>query len=197
MGRQSSIDKLPQDVRDALIAWLEDPAISYDTATEQVNNLLKERGLEPVSRSAVSRKGQRHREDIERIGKEMREAKASREFFYKQFGDDLAEGGKFLIETLQGFMFKMNLVLNRVNDTELTPEDVYGYSKTIKNLTGSILQTENALSAYTKREEAIKRQALQEAAEVVDKSLTQAGATAEMINTIKADMLNLNVEATS
>lgn len=194
MGRQSTIDKLPEDVRASLITWLEDPAINYDTATKLVNDLLKERGLEPVSRSAVSRKGQKHRADVERIGKEMREAKASREFFYKQFGDDLAEGGKFLIETLQGFMFKMNLVLNRVNDTELSPEDVYGYSKTIKNLTGSILQTENALSAYTKREDEIKRKALAEAAEVVDKSLKQSGATAEMIKTIKEDMLNIKLE---
>lgn len=191
MGRKSTIDLLPEEVRDGLIGWLEDPALDIDTAHARVNDLLEELGLQhlQVSRAAVGRKAQSHRAEIERIGAEMREAKASREVFYRQFGNDLADGGKFLAETMQAIIFKLNLAMHRFGEFE--PESVYEHSKTVKNLTGSIVQIEEALTKYTKREAEIKRAALEEAAAVVDKSLKQAGAAAETIEFIKRDLLNL------
>lgn len=175
MGRKSSIDLLPEAVRDDLVSWLEDPALDIDTAHERVNALLGELGLQhlQVSRAAVGRKAASHRAEIERIGAEMREAKASREAFYQQFGNDLADGGKFLAETMQAIIFKLNLAMHRFGDFD--PYSVYEHSKTVKNLTGSIVQIEEALTKYTKREADIKRSALEEAAKEVEKTAIARG----------------------
>lgn len=179
MSRKSTIDRLPESVRDALIEWLEDPAIDIDVAHERVNSLLDELHLPQlkVSRSAVGRKAQTHRAEIERIGAEMREAKVSREAFYQEFGNNLADGGKFLAETMQAIIFKLNLAMHRFGDFE--PDSVYEHSKTVKNLTGSIVQIEEALTKYTKREAEIKKAALEEAAKEVEKTAIARGYNAD------------------
>lgn len=193
MGRQSTIDQLPAAVRDALIAWLEDPAIDITTAHERTNQLLDELGLDAlkVSRSAVGRKAKSHREEMERLGEQMREAKANREVFYEQFGDDLSDGGKFLAETLQAFIFKLNMALHKFDDDDMDAGDVFGYSKIVKNLTGSIAQLEEALSKYTKREAEIRKAATEEAAETAAKSAEQAGLSSERVQQIKNDILGV------
>lgn len=191
MGRKSTIDFLPDDVRDQLITWMEDPAIDISTAHERVNSLLSELGLNDlsVSRSAVGRKAKLHNEEMQRLGEEMREAKANREAFYEAFGDELSDGGKFLAETLQAFIFKMNMTLHRLHD--VPADELFQYSKTIKNMTGSVVQLEDALTKFTSREADIKKAATEEAAETAVTALSQSGLSAASVQQIKNEILGI------
>ena len=154
MGRTSSIDKLPKEVLDQFKAWVEDGNVNLDQVCERVNEQLTEMGLESltVSRSAVGRKAKSHNDEMLRIGEEMRQAKASTKLFYEQFGEDLSDGGKFLAETLQAFILKLNIALHKFDDDEMSIGQVFEYSKIVKNLTGAISQLELALSRYVDRE---------------------------------------------
>ena len=192
MGRTSTIDMLPPEVFTAFKALVIDPTVNLDSVCEQVNAQLVEQGLESlqVSRAAVGRKAKSMKDEMKRIGKEMREAKASREAFYERFGDDLSDGGKFLAETLQAFIFKMNMALHRI-DGDLPANELFAYSKIVKNLTGSIAQLEDALTKFTNREAEIKKAATEEAAETAVTALAQSGLSAASVEQIKNEILGI------
>lgn len=60
--RPSSIDKLPEEVRESLDDWLRDPGLSQTEAAARTNALLEEMGRpERVKRRAVSRYDLRRR----------------------------------------------------------------------------------------------------------------------------------------
>lgn len=155
----STIDKLPSNVRDDLIAWLKDPAIDYDEATERVNKLLESFELDDlkVSRSAVGRKGKKIKDQIEEAARVTLEKRAAAKAFYEIAGDSLDDGGKFVAELLQASALNSTLALMRLQQAG-EDVDVHANAKTIKNLTTSVSQTEQAISAYTKREDEILRQ---------------------------------------
>ena len=175
MGRTSTIDLLPDEVIEKFKGWVKDGAVNIDEVCRRTNAKLEEMGLGEltVSRAAVGRKAKNLNDEMKRIGEEMRAAKASRDAFYERFGDDLSDGGKFLAETLQAFIFKMNVALHRVED--VPSDELFEYSKTVKNMTGSIVQLEDALTKFTNREAEIRQTALEEAADNVEAAAVARG----------------------
>ena len=190
MGRTSTIDLLPDEVIEKFKGWVKDGAVNIDEVCRRTNAQLEEMGLGEltVSRAAVGRKAKNINDEMKRIGEEMRAAKASREDFYDRFGDDISDGGKFLVETLQGFIFKLNMTLHKFDDDAMSVDDVFLYSKIVKNLTGAIAQTEEALSKYTKREAEIRKQATEEALATAEEAIHAGGTTAEQAARLKEMM---------
>lgn len=193
MARTSSIDKLPPEVLEAFKKWVEDGSVNLDEVCRRVNAELKTQGLEEltVSRSAVGRKAKSHNDEMQRIGEEMRQAKASTKLFYEQFGEDLSDGGKFLAETLQAFILKLNIALHKFDDDDMSMGQVFEYSKIVKNLTGAISQLELALSRYVDREAEIRKQATEEAAETAEEAMKQSGLSADSVKQIKNEILGI------
>lgn len=169
MGRTSTINLLPEDIQSQLIEWLTDKSITIDEATERTNALLDALELDDlkVTRSAVGRKNKALHEKIERVGREMRQAQAASKSFYERFGNEnLDEAGRYSAEMLQGFIFKIHLALSEIDD--ISPEEAFAHSKTIKNLAGAIGALEKALSENKSRLDLIRRQAAAKAADAME-----------------------------
>ena len=69
--QQSSIDRLPDDIRDQLQELLRDPRVTQLDATAQINAILEADGHPRLSKSAVNRYAVR----MEEVGTRLRQSR--------------------------------------------------------------------------------------------------------------------------
>lgn len=98
MGRRSSMEKLPDDIRDQINGFLAQKAPSVDTFTAYLKGLLKPFDID-VSRSAAHRHMSRHAQ----IAKRMRESRELARTFARELNAECLDEdqGLFLIQALQ------------------------------------------------------------------------------------------------
>ena len=103
---RSTINPLPAEVREALDAWLRDPAITQAEADRQVNALLDDLGLRElrVRIGAVCHYHRRMREGDERLrySRQLAEARIAR-----LDSEPAGRVGRLLIETLRALTFDL------------------------------------------------------------------------------------------
>ncbi len=181
MARQSSIDTLPEPIRDALHALLRDPAINQLEATKRVNDLLEqEQSNVRVSKSAVNRYSQR----MDQIGEKMRQSRQIAEMWIGKLGNQpQGQVGKLLNEFTRTMAFETALSMSE-GDEPVPP-------KLLKELSLSIKHLEEAASVNEKREREIRRQMAEEAANAVDTAAKSQGLTADSVALIKQQILGI------
>lgn len=187
MGRQSTIDRLPDEAREALNAYLRDPAITQEQATERVNALLDELGLaeHKVSRYAVNRYDLRMRE----VGKRLRESRQVAEAWIARLGAaPQGQLGHLVNEVLRTLSFDLSL---RLQDGELTEESMPGVISMLKELSLSVMRLERASSENVKREREIRRQALEDAAEQAGEVAKRGGISEDTIRAIRDRIMGI------
>ena len=180
MGGPSSIARLPDDVREALQAWLRDPGITQAEATGRANALLRDLGLpERVSKSAVNRYDMRMRA----AGERLQQAREVAEAWVGRLGA-VPQGqlGHLVNEVLRTLAFDISL---KLGDQALTPDTLPAVISQLRGLSLSAARLERAASENVKREQEIRRQAAEELAATVEKESRSGGrVTAERLREI-------------
>lgn len=187
MGRQSTIDRLPEPAREALNSFLRDPAITQEEATERVNDLLEELGLaeHKVSRYAVNRYDLKMRE----VGERLRQSRQVAEMWIAKLGAaPQGQVGHLVNEILRTLAFDLSL---KLQNGELTEEAMPAVIHMLKELSLSVMRLERASSENVKREREIRDQAKQEAAEAAEKVAKRGGLSDAAAADIRSAILGI------
>lgn len=181
MARPSSIDLLPAAAREALQAWLRDPAITQEETTERTNALLAEIGVEHrVSKSAVNRYSMK----MEDVGKRLRQSRQMAEMWIGRLGaEPQGKVGHLLNEMIRTLAFETTLKYSE-GEEPLDP-------KSLKELAIAVHRLEQAAGDAVKREAEIRKQALEEAANQVEKIGAKGGMSQQTIQEIRRELLGV------
>jgi hypothetical protein len=179
MGRKSRIDRIPEDARRSLQAWLADPAISQQEAAESLSDLLDEMGWDGPrpSPSAVNRYAQKMNE----VGRRLQERHQVAEMWTSRFGRvPQGQMGQLIMQIIHGLAFDVGVQLS---EEGVEGDDMPGVVRMLRDLSVMLERTERAASLNADREQAIKRraadEALAEAAQRVDTAATARGLSAD------------------
>lgn len=185
MGRKSTIDLMPPEVRDRLNELLRNPAYTQAQVTTWMNDFLAEIGEEPVMTERIVN---RYAAKMDRIGAKLKQSRSIAEMWIGKLGSQPAgEVGLLLNEVVRNLAFESAMHL--AEDEE--PAD----PKLIRQLAMAIERLERAASENEKRAEEIEKRALAKAAERADTAAKRSGLTDTEWATIRAKFLGVEVTA--
>lgn len=190
MARPSSIERIPDDIREQLQALLRDQRVTQMEVTAQINQLLEENGHdERLSKSAVNRYAVRMNE----VGEKLRQSRQVAEMWIAKLGaQPQGQLGNMVNEMLRSMAFDLAL---KLQEGELTEESMPAMIEMVKELSLSVARLEKASSENVKREELIRKQEREKAAEaaanVAEESLASQGMSRTAIDSIKRDILGI------
>ena len=181
MARKSSIDMLPDEIREALHALLRDPAVGQLEAAQRVNALLEAEGHDQrVSKSAVNRYSMR----MEKIGTKIRESRQVAEMWIGKLGNaPQGEVGKLLNEFVRTMIFETS--------SEMMAGNEPAHPKMLKELALSIKHLEDATTVNEKRAREIRKEAAEDAAQAAEKVAKSQGLTREGVQALKNEILGI------
>jgi 16S rRNA C967 or C1407 C5-methylase (RsmB/RsmF family) len=187
MGRQSSIDRLPEDIREQLQELLRDPRVTQLDATARINEILAVEGHEErVTKSAVNRYDLSMRE----AGEKLRQSREVAKMWIGKLGAAPAgQVGHLVNEILRTLAFDLSL---KLQDAELNEESLPGVISQVKALALAVQRLEASSTMNVKREAEIRKQTLEKAAEAIGETAREAGVSAETIARIRRDVLRMS-----
>ncbi len=173
--QQSSIDLLPDDIREKLEALLRDRRVRQLDATRRINAILAEQKAagslpddspEKISKSAVNRYFGKMKE----VGQKIRETREVARMWIGELGSEpQGEVGKLLNEMVRGLAFRAAMHASEGDDDQ--PID----PKLLKSLAISVYRLEKAASENAALEEKIRKKTLNEAASAVGEAARAQG----------------------
>ena len=168
--QQSSIDRLPEDIREQLQGLLRDPRVTQLGATARINAIMEEEGHpERLSKSSVNR----YAVKMEEVGSKLRQSREVAKMWIGKLGaEPQGEVGKLLNEMVRTLAFEVTMRLAEGNVDDVEP-------KMIKELATGIHRLERAASENTKHDEEIRKRVLAEAAERAGDAAQAQGMTEE------------------
>jgi hypothetical protein len=181
MGQKSAVDRLPKKLRSKLIEMLQDPAI---TQAEIVDAINAEAGEALLSRSSMNRYAQR----MKRFAEKNRQAKEIADAYIDKYGaDNRVKLGKVVNEQIRLAVFDL---IGEIEEIQADPETkkteiadmLYKLSRGLKEL-------EAAEKLNAERTESIRKAALAEAAEIVEKEAKSAGLDEAAVDIIKRKII--------
>ncbi len=178
--QQSSIDRLPDDIKSALQELLRDPRCTQLEAVEKINEIIREQGndvgaihvgannysplpmdVAPLSKSAVNRYAVR----MEQVGAKLRQSREVAAMWIGKLGTEpQGEVGKLLNEMVR------NLAFDTV--VKMSEEDEMVEPRMIKDLAFAIQKLEQATSDNVKRDGELKKQLASAAEKAVDDAVS-------------------------
>ncbi len=163
--QQSSIDRLPDDIREKLHELMRDPRVNQTETARRINVILEEEGHpERVSKSGLNR----YVLKMEKVGAKVRQSREIAQMWIGELGAaPQGEVGKLLNEMVRTLAFETTMDLAE-GETPVEP-------KMIKDLSIAIERLERAATTNVKREEEIRKRALEEAANAVEETARQYG----------------------
>ncbi len=179
--QQSSIDRLPEDIRSRLQELLRDPRVTQLDAVARINAILEDEGHgERLSKSAVNRYALK----MEEVGAKLRQAREVSQMWIGRLGaEPQGEVGKLLNEMVRTLAFEAVVTMSEGEE----PVD----PKMIKDLAIGIERLEKAASENVKRDEEIRRRAMQEAADKAEQIAKKGGLSAATVQTIRSEILGI------
>lgn len=163
MPRPSTVEQLPPDILEQLHALLRDPRISQLDATARINAVLADEGHdERVSKSAVNR----YKLRMDEVGERIRESRQVAEMWVGKIGAaPQGQIGNLVNETLRTLSFELS---HKLISGTLDDESMPGTIKMLKELSLSVMRLERASSENVKREQEIRDQERERAANRVE-----------------------------
>ena len=118
----SSIDRLPDDIREKLQELLRDSRCTQLEATARINEILEADGHpERLSKSAVNRYAVR----MEEVGAKLRESREIAKMWIGKLGHEPAgEVGKLLNEMVRTLAFRVAMKANEGEDEDIDPKQL-------------------------------------------------------------------------
>lgn len=178
--QQSSIDRLPEDIREKLHDLLRDPRVTQLEATARINAILEE-GMHPerLSKSAVNRYALRMQE----VGAKLRQSREIASMWIGKLGaEPQGEVGKLLNEMVRTLAFEVTMKLAEGDIDEVEP-------KMIKELATGIHRLEQAAEKNAKLEAEIRKQARDQAAKAMESEARKQGASAATIDALRSAIM--------
>ncbi|SDB03827.1 Protein of unknown function [Desulfonatronum thiosulfatophilum] len=178
--QQSSIDRLPEDIREQLQELLRDPRVTQLDATARINAILEEQGQEPLSKSAVNR----YAVKMEAVGAKLRQSREVARMWIGRLGaEPQGEVGKLLNEMVRTLAFEAVVEMSEGSEA-VEP-------RMIRDLAVAIEKLEKAASENVKREEEIRKKALEEAGDRVAKLAKKGGLSEETVREIRERIMGV------
>lgn len=197
MARQSSIDRLPEGIRESLNDWLRDPQITQQEAVERTEALVEAvnegrpevEHIQAPSKSSVNRYAQR----MEKVGERLRQSREVAQMWINKLGaKPQGQLGNLVTEMLRSLAFDLAL---KLQEADLDEESLPGVIEMARELSLTATRLEKATSENVKREAEIRKQerekAAEEAAGAAERSLTNQGMSKDSIESIKRDILGI------
>lgn len=171
MAQVSTIEKLPPEIKSQLQQLLQDPRVTQLEVTEKINALLEEEGHEErVSKSAVNRYAVR----MEEVGSKLRQSREISEMFIAKVGAaPQGQTGLLINEILRTLAFEVSLKIQDANLAD--PETLAATIDQLKALALATQRLEQSATINVKRAAKIRKQAIADVAEVVEKAAVQQG----------------------
>ena len=169
--RDSTVDRLPDDLRGMLDAWLRDTSITHAQAADKLNEYLAARGeTARISRTAVGRYDRRMR----RIGERLRESRQIADAWIDKLGA-APEGrmGLLLNEILRTLAFEISI---KLHEGKLTEESLPQVIEQLKKLSKTVESVERTAFEQARRRKEIERRAAENLANEVEKRADGSGA---------------------
>lgn len=187
--RQSSINRLPPDILERLQDLLRDPRVTQLEATAKINAILTEEGhYERLSKSAVNRYDLSMRE----AGEKLQQSREIAKMWIGKLGvAPQGQVGNLINEVLRTLAFDLSL---KLQEAELSEESIPDVIHNLKALSLAVQRLESSATLNLKRETEIRKQALEDAAKVVEKVVKKAGLTDETAAKIRGRILGINKE---
>ncbi len=184
MGRKSSIDLLPEELKNKLIALLAKPEVTQQDITDIINS---EAGETVVSKSAVNR----YAIKMEEFSRKNRQAA----FVAKAYIQQAEEGtgnllGKVALEQLRLIIFELLGAMDEIKKDNAEPEQLLDLTFGVNKMAKALLDLEKASQANLEIENRIRAQA-KSVAEDVEKEFRSAGLSDEAAGIIKAKILGI------
>jgi hypothetical protein len=175
MAKPSTIDLLPPEIKAELQAWLQDPRITQLEATDRANQLLALAGLpDRVTKSSVNR----YAVKMEEVGAKLRQSREVAQMYISQVGAaPQGQTGLLINEMLRSMAFELSLKMQEADVED--PETISATISQLKNLALTMQRLEQSATINVKRESEIRKQALTDAADNVEKAAIQQGLNAD------------------
>ena len=183
MGQKSSVDKLPKKLREKLLELLADPSVTQIQIVDAIN---EEAGESIISKSSLNR----YAKKIQRFAEKNRQAKEVANAYIEKFGaEDRNKLGKVVNEQIRLAAFDLiseidELKESKEADPALITEIIFKVSRGLRDL-------EQAEKLNAERSETIRKIALEEAANVFEKSAKSNGISSSTIENIRKELLGL------
>jgi len=183
MGQKSAVDKLPKKLRDKLIEMLHNPAV---TQAEIVDAINAEAGEPLISKSSMNRYAQK----MKRFAEKNRQAKEIADAYIDKYGGENRQTlGKVINEQMRVAIFDLMGEFDEIREdpkvkgTEAA-DMLYKISRGLKEL-------EQAEKLNAERTDRIRKEALADAAEIVEKEAKSAGLDEAALEIIKRKILGI------
>lgn len=180
MARPSKIDRLPEEVREA-IGDLRRQGRTIDEILSHLRTL----GVDDVSRSGLGT----HIQRIDRIGARMREQRAIAVALADQIGDQPDKLAALNVELVHAAAFKLASAADAEEGADLDVDDVATLSATLRNLAQARKLEGDRLVVAEKR---AADKARREAAEAAAATAKSAGASADLIAKLTRAVLKVD-----
>lgn len=177
-SKQSSIDRLPEDILDELHELLRDPRVTQLEATRLINEILAAEGHEDrVTKSAVNRYDIKMRS----AGERLKQSREMAKMWIGKFGAaPQGQVGHLVNEILRTLAFDLSL---KLQDAELSDENLPGIISQVKALALAVQRLEASSTINVRREAEIRTQ---ERERLKEKTLKAVGEAKELdINALK------------
>lgn len=187
MGTLSTIARLPEDILERLHELLRDPRVTQLDATARINEILAQEGHQDrVTKSAVNRYDLRMRE----AGEKLRQSREVAKMWIGKLGAaPQGQTGLLVNEILRTLAFDLSL---KLQDAELNEESIPGVVSQLKSLALAVQRLEASSTMNVKREDDIRRQERERAAEQVSKIAKSGGMSAATVQQIKSEILGIH-----
>jgi len=183
MGQKSAVDKLPKKLRNKLIEMLNDPAV---TQAEIVDAINAEAGEPLISKSSMNRYAQK----MKHFAEKNRQAKEIADAYIDKYGSENRQTlGKVINEQMRVAIFDLMGEFDEIRaDGETKAVEaadmLYKISRGLKEL-------EQAEKLNAERTEKVRKEALADAAEIVEKEAKSAGLDASAVDIIRRKILGI------
>ena len=158
--QQSSIDRLPEDIREQLQELLRDPRVTQLAATARINEILAEEKAagrlpddapERLFKSSVNR----YKLRMDKVGARLKESRQAAEMWIAKLGAaPQGQVGHLVNEILRTLSFDMALVLQ---EGKLDEDNAPAVVDMLKGLALTMQRLERASSENVKREELLQK----------------------------------------
>jgi len=183
VGRKSAVDRLPKKLRDKLLEMLRDPACTQARIIEAIN---AEAGEKTLSAGSLCRFAQKQRAfELDAL-----RARSIAESFIEAHGDGTRNKiGKLVNEQIRVAAYDLMLDIRKIREE---PEiDAKAITDILLKVSKTLRETEQAEKLNAERSAGIRKDALADAEQAVEKGCAKAGVTAEAMDIIKKQFIGL------